>query len=91
MKALFNHRLPNPDFLTHPADNLSMYDNVGEILDHACAMARTLYAGAAMVDSELDPQDIKNAAWALSHQIQDARALLEAWHAAQANHGGPRS
>ena len=87
-RCLFAHRFANRDFFTAPADPVALIDNLGEILDHACAMAKTLYAGAGLVDVELEPQDLKHAAWALSHQIQDAQALLDAWHWARTK-GGP--
>lgn len=88
METLFRHRFSNRNFLTNPADSTAMLDNVGEMLDHACAMARTLYAGAGLVDADLEPQDLKNAAWALAHQIQDAQAVLAAWEEARTNQGG---
>ena len=87
-RCLFAHRFANPDFFSNPADPVALVDNMTEILDHACAMAKSLYGGAALVDAELEPQDIKDAAWALSLQIQDARAVLDTWYTAQTS-GGP--
>lgn len=81
--SLFAHRFTNPHLFVDPADMVALVDNVSEILDHACAMAKTLYAGATLVGAELDPQDLKHAAWALAHQIQDAQALLDVWQEAR--------
>lgn len=82
----FEHRFTNPSGLSEPSDSLAMIDNVDQALDHACATAKMLYAGAFRVDEDLTAEDFKNAALALANQIQDAKALLQAWYEAGGHH-----